>query len=323
MNALPELIALAVATCGSFYFSGIETGIYALNRVRLRVRAEEGDRRAQRVLRLILQPQRTISTILIGNHTANYAATFFCMALLVSAFEVEDVELVNTLVLTPFLFVFGEILPKDAFRMRADTLVYRWSRPLAIACVVFRPAALLLRWFGHVSRALPRTGAPVDAILSRDRLGELVKEVAEDGVLTEEQERMVRNVLRVSSIPVRDAMVGLAQVATVPEGFTRDQVVAASASGSHTRIPVRASATGRFIGFVHLLDLLYRPDAGPADLVREAPAIREDVTVEQALNSLRRHRQTMGFVTDGAGRTRGIVTVKDLVEEVSGELPAF
>jgi len=160
-------------------------------------------------------------------------------------------------------------------------------------------------------------------MISRERLGELVQEVAEDGVLTDEQERMVRNVLRVSSIPVRDAMVAIEGVASVPEGFTREQVIRASAPGSHSRIPVREAASGRFTGFVHLLDLIYRPETPPADLVREAPEIREDVTVEQALHSLRRHRQTMGFVTDGAGRTRGIVTVKDLVEEVSGELPAF
>ncbi|MEN8150500.1 MAG: CNNM domain-containing protein, partial [Planctomycetota bacterium] len=149
MNLLPEIAALLAATAGSFYFSGIETGIYALNRVRLRVRAEEGDPAARRVADLVAEPQSTISTILIGNHTANYAATFFCMALIVALFDVADPELVNTLVLTPVLFVTGEILPKDTFRMRADTLVYRWSRPLAIACVVFRPAALLLRWLGR------------------------------------------------------------------------------------------------------------------------------------------------------------------------------
>jgi len=320
---LPELVALLLATCGSFYFSGIETGIYTLNRVRLRVRAEEGDRRAVRVARLISRPQRTISTILIGNHTANYAATFFCMAFLVEVFDVRDRELVNTLVLTPFLFVFGEIVPKDTFRVRADTLVYGWSRPLAIACVVLRPAALLLRWLGHVSRALPRTGALPDAILSREHLGELVHEVAEDGVLTEEQERMLRNVMRVSSIPVRDAMVRLADVATVPAGATRAEIVFASERGSYSRIPVREGGAGRLTGFVHVLDLIYRPDADPADLLREAPGIPEEETVEQALYSLRRHRQTMGFVLDGAGRTIGIVTVKDLVEEVSGELPAF
>ena len=220
MSALPEVLALLAATAGSFYFSGIETGIYALNRVRLRVRSEEGDPAALRVASLVAEPQRTISTILIGNHTANYAATFFCMAILVAVFDVSDPELMNTLVLTPVLFVLGEIVPKDTFRMRADTLVYRWSGPLQVACVVFRPAAVMLQWLGRVSRAIPATRSSEDAILSRERLGELVHDVAEDGVLTAEQRRMVRNVMRVSSIPVRDVMVSRKRVDSVRVGFS-------------------------------------------------------------------------------------------------------
>ncbi|MEN8151793.1 MAG: CBS domain-containing protein, partial [Planctomycetota bacterium] len=192
-----------------------------------------------------------------------------------------------------------------------------------IACVVFRPAALLLRWLGRVSRAIPATRSPEDAILSRERLGELVHDVAEDGVLTKEQRRMVRNVMRVSSIPVRDAMVPVERVAAVRADFTREDLLRASAREQRSRIPVEEPGTGRFVGFVHVLDLVYSPGTPPADLVREAPEFGADVTVREALHSLRRRRQTMGFVTDGDGATRGIVTMKDLVEEVSGELPAF
>jgi CBS domain containing-hemolysin-like protein len=320
MNPWLDVAALVLATSTSFYFSGIETGIYALNRVRLRLRTEEKDPRARRVTDLLKRPQITISTILIGNHTANYLATIFCMAAITRWFDVEDPALASTLILTPLLFLFGEIVPKDTFRIRAESLVYLWSAPLAFASIVLRPVAEFLFWLGRVSRALPKTGVAPDGMLSRERLADLVGEVAEDGVLTEEQNRMVRNVMRVSSVPVADAMVAAERVDTVPPGFTEKDLVATSARHGHSRLPVRDPETGRFTGVVNVLDLVYRDDGVRT---REAPTVPALESVEQALYTLRRARRAMGFVVGEDGGTLGIVTVKDLVEEVSGELPAF
>jgi len=245
------------------------------------------------------------------------------MAFLGRVLHIHDPEAANILILTPILFIFGEIVPKDTFRMRSETLVYRWSRPLAVAYVVLWPVAWALRWLGRVSRALPRGGSAADAMLSRDRLKDLIHEVAEDGVLTQEQRRMVRNVMRVSSIPVRDAMVPLSEVDSVPAGFTREELIAVSGRGGHTRVPVSGADRRRLECVASVLDLVFGPEAAPEDLVREAPVIPEFETVERALRTLRSGRHSMGFVAGADGRTLGIVTVKDLVEEVSGELPAF
>ena len=323
MTTLLYVLALLGATGCSFFFSGVETGIYSLNRVRLRLRMGEGDAASRRVAELIRRPQLLISTILIGNHVANYIAAFTAQALVLRLLATDDPELVSTLLLTPLLFVFGEITPKDVFRIRAETLVYRSSAVLTFASVAFRPLALLLRWLGRVSRALPRSAPGLDAILGRDRLEALVHEVAEDGVLTEEQTRMVRNVLRLSSVSVRDVMVPAAHVDSVDLGFGREDLIRASSRGGRTRIPVRDPATGRFTGAVNVLDLVFTPDAGPEALLRPVPLLPADQNVGRALRTLRRAHQPLGLVTDGDGATIGIATVKDLVEEVSGELPAF
>jgi len=109
-------------------------------------------------------------------------------------------------------------------------------------------------------------------------------------------------------------------VDTVRPGFTREDMVAASARHGHSRLPVQDPETGHFTGVVNVLDLVYREgEAEP----REAPTVPARESVEQALYTLRRARRAMGFVVGEDGGTVGIVTVKDLVEEVSGELPAF
>lgn len=323
MTLLLHAIVLTLSTSCSFFFSGIETGVYALNRVRLRLKVEEGRARARRVADLIRRPQLLISTILIGNHVANYFAAWASQGLVKDTLHPRDPEFVSTLLLTPVLFVLGEITPKDVFRLRADDLVYRSSLPLAVASFLFRPLALFLRWLGRLSRALPRTSPALDAMLSRDRLESLVHEVVEEGVLTEEQSRMVRNVMRLSSVVVRDVMVPADRVDAVTAGFTREDLVRASAANGRTRIPVLDPATGRFTGAVNVLDLVFRDEPDPAALVRPLPALPADQAVGRALRTLRRAHQPMGVVVGEAGRTVGIATVKDLVEEVSGELPAF
>jgi CBS domain containing-hemolysin-like protein len=323
LTLILPLFAVALSTSASFFFSGVETGIYALNRVRLRLKVEEGDGRARRVAELIRRPQLLISSILIGNHVANYLVAYFFQGVVVAVLRPTDPEFVSTLILTPFLFVFGEITPKDVFRLRADDLVYRASLPLMVATVVTRPLALLLRGFGRMSRALPRSAPVLDTLLSRDRLESLVHEVAEEGVLTEEQGRMVRNVMRLSSVRVRDVMVPAERVDAVDTGYTREDLVRASARQGRTRIPVRDSGTGRFVGVVNVLDLLFRDEPDPGSLVRSAPALPADQAVGRALRTLRRAHQPLGIVTDADGATIGIATVKDLVEEVSGELPVF
>ena len=325
MSDLLLIGALLLCTGASFFFSGIESGIYTMNRVRLRLGAEKGDRRASRVLSMVARPQLLISTILIGNHVANYFASHFSQEIVAGATGASGarLELLNTLLLTPFLFVLGEITPKNVFRIKADFLVPAGSGVLLAAFVLFRPVALLLRWLGHVSRALPRTVSSPDAMLARDRLTSLMSEVVEDGVLTPDQSRMVRNVMRISSIPVRDAMVPVEKVDSVSEPFTREELVLASARHGRTRVPVRAAGGERLLGVVNVLDLVFREDADPAELLVEVPSVRDSSPVDSALRILRSNRKPMGFVTDGQGRTVGIVTVKDLVEEVSGELPVF
>jgi CBS domain containing-hemolysin-like protein len=317
------LAALFVCTGGSFFFSGVETGIYVLNRVRLRLRVERGDAAATRVLEFFRRPQLTISTILIGNHVANYGASFFCQEFFRGPVRVGEPEVWTTVVLTPFLFVMGEITPKNVFRLRADPLVYRTSRVLQAAGRVFLPLALFLRWMGRLTGAMPKSVPPPDAMLSRDRLQALVGEVAEEGVLTDQQRRMVTNVMRISSVPVRGAMVPLSEVDAVSEGFDREELLAASGKRGRTRIPVLERASGQPRGVVNVLDLAYRPGIALGDLVQQVPRIPDRSSVNRSLRLLRKARKPMGFVTDRGDRVVGVVTVKDLVEEISGELPAF
>ncbi len=319
---VPLLAGFVLSVGASCFFSGIETGVYTLNRVRLELRAEEGDRAARRMAGLLRRPEMLISAILVGNHLANFLASYFCQSL-VMRYPVTRPEVVNTLVLTPFLFVFGELLPKNLFRARADGLVYPLSGVLRGACVLFRPAAAAFRWLGRVSRALPSSPAGGPRRVSRKRLRGLLRELLEEGQLSPGQLRMAQNVLRITTVRVEEAMVPLEDVDRVDRGAGREELLAASRAHGRTRIPVRDPRSGELVGVVNVLDLVFRPGKGMEELVRPVPSIPAGTTVDRALGILRRARQPLGFVRGAGGRAVGIITLKDLVEEISGDLPAF
>ncbi|MHC4859655.1 MAG: CBS domain-containing protein, partial [Planctomycetota bacterium] len=142
-----------------------------------------------------------------------------------------------------------------------------------------------LRWFGRLCRALPRGTPALDGILSRERLASLVRDVTEEGVLTAEQSRMAANIMRLSSIPVRDAMIAFEEVDTVAEGFTREELVEASRRNRRSRIPVVDRETGRPAGVVNVLDLVFRDGEELADLVHPVPSIPANEGVDRALQS--------------------------------------
>jgi CBS domain containing-hemolysin-like protein len=109
--------------------------------------------------------------------------------------------------------------------------------------------------------------------------------VTEEGVLTAEQSRMAANIMRLSSIPVRDAMIAFEEVDTVAEGFTREELVEASRRNRRSRIPVVDRETGRPAGVVNVLDLVFRDGEELADLVHPVPSIPANEGVDRALQS--------------------------------------
>ena len=138
--------ALLLCVLLSALFSGSETGMYCVNRLKLRLRSDRGRIRAVRLQGLFENEQRALAVILIGTNLANYLTTIMMAMLLGRQMGLSDrqVEFYTTLMVTPLLFVFGEVLPKNLFQLAADRLLYPCSLPLAIAERVFHPIVWLI-----------------------------------------------------------------------------------------------------------------------------------------------------------------------------------
>jgi putative hemolysin len=323
-------LGLLLALAASGFFSGTEMGIYSLNGVRLRVHAERGDGAARRLLPLMDRFESLVVTTLVGTNIADYlAAAFTTAALLHLSFADSRAELYATLIVTPALLVFGNIIPKERFRRDADRLMFACSLPLTVwtrivsltglPWLLSRLSRVLIAWLDP-----RRTAAAAREVLPQARMLELLREGASRGGLSVFQQDTFARVMSLSDTPVARVMVPRPRAATIPVDLARDDLLRIARMAHFSRLPVWKADPTRVIGLVDVFDVLADNHARPvAEHVREVIRVRPDDSVLTALRKLQQAREVMAIVCDRRGRCMGLITIKDLVEEIVGDLPAW
>ena len=323
-----EVITLAaLAALGVFLsaiFSGMETGLYTLNRVRLTVRAARRQGQAVRLRRELVHQNRTLSTLLIGTNAASYLVSY-AIARLLHTLAIDDWMLIGieVIAVTPVLFVFAETLPKDLFRRHADNWMYPLSGVLVASKWAFRLVGLLpiVQLVGLLVARLLGSD-PRDAVTARQRISQLLKEGVGTGVLTESQTMLADRALAMRSRTIETEMIPWNRVATLHRDAERPQRETLIRRRNFTRMPV-VDDTGTPVGILSSLDALLEPDRPTAELMIDLLSFDGGTPVRDALRSMRESRRKMAVVVTPDGRPRGLVTLKDLVEPVTGELAAW
>jgi len=320
-------IAITILLVGialSAIYSGLETGLYTINQIRLHVRATSKQRSAKRLQRLIENPTRMLAVLLICNNVANYVASYGAARLLQEASLGPWISiLLNALVMIPLLFIFGEVLPKDLFRTRTDSWTYRCSTTLSISDQV-------LRWTGIVP-VVSTIGRIAQTILGKEstleptprrRFGLLFKEGLDGGVLSDEQITLADRVLTMQSLTVKSKMTPWARVSCIDETMSLQRRAKTLCGTKYTRIPV-LNRNGRVEGILPVLRALLEPEMPTNILLLEPLNISPDTKVQDALHQLRESGKSIGVVAHSGKQPLGIVTLKDLVEPIVGELSAW
>ena len=312
---------------GSALFSGMETGAYTINRVRLQVLADRGIRSAQSLRHMLDRPASLLATLLIGNNIANYLGTAG-LAVLLEAMDLTDWQtiLLNTVIVTPLLFVFGETLPKDTMAAHGDRLMPPLTPILATARRLFTWAGVvpLVQLFSAgVLRLLGQPGGDI-TFPPRRRVEMLVREGVGLGLLSDEQSAIADRVLRLGTRTVRQEMVPWADVLRVRLDTPPEALWDLADRSSRSRFPVLDDG-GRVCGVIDVFDVLLHP-RGQCPPIRElmqpAEIVSPDLPLRRALQQFQQHGNGLAVVLDH-GRPVGLVTTKDLVETITGELTSW
>ena len=317
LTALAGLLALIVLLSGMA--SGSETGFYSVSRSRIDAEARAGSRAARLVLALLRDETGLLITLLLVNNVVNQAATYVgreLMAPLAVPDQLEELAL--TLWLAPLFFFLGELLPKDLFRRRPHALLFAVAPLVWVAKAVLAPIAWPLRgMIAAAGRALGLDTRELARVEGREAVLELLSE--SHAGLRPQLEGLARNVLELRALRVERVMVPWRRVEVLRAGAPGPAVREQLAATPYTRLPV-VDARGAVLGYVHQLEVLAAgPSAPLAEALRPMIELDPSTPLDRALARMRASGQRAAVVGPGA-RPLGLVTLKDLVEEISGEL---
>ena len=304
----------------SGFFAGSETGLYCLSKLRLHLGVQRGDRAARRLARLVDDEHGALSATLIGNNVVNYLLTAIATYALVELWHVSelDAEVYAVATLTPLVFVFGEIVPKNLFRLHADQWMLHGS---ALLSVVFRicritGAAWLL---GRVSRLVGRlVGVPPGAaatIRPKQRVAALLQEALTGrSSYSGDQTDLVERACSLWDTPLHVVMTPLNRVVTISTSATRKELLRVAAKTTLSSIPAYEQDRRRVVGLVPI-DALIQSDDWETVGDRLGPVLTAGAhqTVASTIAEMRSAGLYVAIVTDRGGRMLGLVSLRGLL----------
>jgi putative hemolysin len=317
MSWLVFLLCLMVSSL----FSGTEAGLLSLNRLRLRRLARLQDPAAMRLERLLEEPARLFVTVLFVTSLANITAILILVGQLV-AFYGSIGYLLALIVAFPIFLFLTEVLPKSFFRRFPYQALGSIALILESISAVLTPAMQIGSWTG---RKVFRLQRPREIFLAREDLKYVTSYVERMGLLSSIERQMIHNVVDFRSVKVRDVMVKIDRVNSVPLAMPLEQVIQLSRETRFDRFPV-VDEERKIVGFVNVLDLIVdqRPDSTAQAYVRRILAVREDEPAPTVLRRLRAAPPGLAAVKDDAGTDVGIVSIEDLLNPLVkvGPVPA-
>jgi len=318
-----QIAAVIVLLALSAFFSSAETALTTVNKMRVRTLEEAGDARAITLTKVIEDPGRMLSTILIGNNIVNLSASSLMTTLTIQVFGSRAVGLA-TGVLTLLILVFGEISPKTIATLDAERLALGYARTIYLLMILLTPVIFLINHLSMAFLFLLRIDPKKkrDAI-TEDELRTIVEVSHEEGVIETEEKKMINNVFDFGDSVARDVMVPRIDMVFVDVNATYDELMELFREERFTRIPVYEDTTDNVIGIVNMKDMLLVDRDQPfslRDYLREPLYTYEYKKTAELMVEMRKTSTNIIIVLDEYGATAGLITMEDLLEEIVGEI---
>ncbi len=303
----------------SGFFSGSETGFYRVARLRLVLDSRDGDVISRGLLWMTNHPSLFVATSLVGHNVANYVISLAIVLALGPVGErlgldARTAELFGTVLLTPLLFVYCELLPKNLFYHAPNLLLRRGGPLFMLAAMLFAPVSAVLWALGRVlGWIVGEDPQHASLVLARKELQQVFHEGHEAGILQPAQRTLAHNLFAVASQSVLNFAVPVTRLASVRAGSKKAEILRLARRQRVSALPVTEARGREIVGYVRIVDL-YLDKAETVESVRPLLTLKTTDTHSAALIRMQSEKETLARVVDEAGETVALVQLSDLTE---------
>ena len=318
-----QLIAIIILLCLSAFFSSSETALTTVNQIRMRTLADNGDKRAARVLHVTGNPGKMLSAILIGNNIVNLSASSISTSLAIHLFGNTGAG-IATGILTFLILIFGEVTPKTMATIKADSMSLTVAAPIGLLMKILTPVIFIINKLSLGLMFLLHVNIKdAQKKMTEEELRTIVDVSQENGVIEHEERDMIHNLFDFGDAEAKEIMVPRIDMTFVQADATYQEVLDIFRQDMFTRLPVYVDSTDNVIGIINMKDFLLQndtPEFSVRNLLREPYFTYEHKNTADLFLEMRKSSISLAIVLDEYGVTAGLITLEDLLEEIVGEI---
>nr|WP_314098314.1 hemolysin family protein [uncultured Lachnoanaerobaculum sp.] len=317
-----QLVILVLLLSASAFFSSAETALMTSNKLRIRNLAENGDKRAEKVLEITANTDKMLSAILIGNNIVNLSASALSTTLTLKVFGSSLVG-VATGVLTFLILVFGEITPKNVASKNAEDMALKYIGIISVLVIVLTPVIYVVNKVAGIVISLFVKNNDDNNMVTEDELRAMVEVSHEDGVIEKEEKKMIVNVVDFGDTVAGDIMLPRVDMVMVSVESSYGEILKIFREERYTRIPVYEESPDNVIGILNVKDFLLIEDKenfSVKEHLREPLYTYEYKKTSSLMVDMRKTGANIVIVLDEYGTTVGLITLEDMLEEIVGEI---
>lgn len=315
------VIILALLICASAFFSATETAYTSVNKIRIKNMAAEGNKKAEKTLKILDRFDALLSTLLIGNNIVNITSASIATVIFTNWLGGDKGVTVSTIVMTLLVLVFGEITPKslakempEKFSMAAVPIVKVLMVVLTPFNIIFGAWKKLLGKVVHIGKKQSMT---------EEELMTMIDEVEQEGVLDQNESDLLRSAIEFNDVNVEEILTHRVDMIAIDAEDSIEEILEAFRDHPYSRLPVYRETVDNIVGILHEQDfmmMLHEGKQSIMDAVQPALFVQESMKISDLLRVLQKDNVHMAIVLDEFGGTTGIVTMEDILEELVGEI---
>lgn len=321
-----ELVAIFILVLCSAFFSSCETAFSTASSIRMKGYADEKRKGARRAYYIIEHYDKTLTTILIGNNLVNICSTTLCATVFAQLIRSASIaNVLNTVIMTIIVLIFGEILPKSMAKSNPDKFCLMYSGVLYFVMKILTPLSLI---FGKIQHALTKNiKKQENPTMTEDELENIIDTMQEEGVLASQDADIIQGALNLSEKTVYEIMTPRVDIVAGEDDDSAENIEKIKrmfAEYQYSRIPIYKNDKDNIIGILNQKDLFNAITMNKSiklSKMMTAPLfVSENLKINELISTMQKNKKHMAIVRDEYGGTSGLVCMEDALEEVVGEI---